>query len=83
MRSRLYSVISILVFAILYCYTAIGVFIVLIFAFLKMRKPITFLSQIWAKSVFLIMGKKFKVTWKGKYKERRKIYTCCQSCQPF
>jgi len=62
MRSRLYSVISILIFALLYCFTAIGVFIVLIFACLKMRKPITFLSQMWAKSVFLIMGKKFRLT---------------------
>jgi 1-acyl-sn-glycerol-3-phosphate acyltransferase len=61
MRSRLYSVISIPVFAILYCYTAIIVFIVLIFATLKLRKPIIFLSQLWAKSVFIIMGKKFKV----------------------
>ena len=61
MRSRLYSVISIPVFAILYCFTAIIVFIVLIFATLKLRRPISFLSQFWAKSVFLIMGKKFKV----------------------
>ena len=61
MRSRLYSVISIPVFAVLYSYTAIVVFIVLIFASLKLRKPIIFLSQLWAKSVFIIMGKKFKV----------------------
>jgi 1-acyl-sn-glycerol-3-phosphate acyltransferase len=61
MRSRLYPFISVLIFAILYCYTAIGVFIVLIFAFLGMRKPITFLSQVWAKSVFIIIGKKFRV----------------------
>ena len=61
MRSRLYSVISIPVFAILYCFTAIIVFIVLIFATLKLRSPISFLSQFWAKSAFIIMGKKFKV----------------------
>jgi 1-acyl-sn-glycerol-3-phosphate acyltransferase len=61
MRSRLYSVISIPVFAVLYCFTAIVVFIALIFASLKMRRPIRFLSQLWAKSVFVIMGKKFKV----------------------
>lgn len=61
MRSRLYSVISIPVFAVLYIFTAIIVFIVLIFASLRMRKPISFLSQLWARSVFIIMGKKFKV----------------------
>jgi len=61
MRLRLYSLISVLIFAILYCITAIGVFIVLIFASLKMRKPIKVISQLWAKSVFLLIGKKFKV----------------------
>jgi 1-acyl-sn-glycerol-3-phosphate acyltransferase len=29
-----------------------------------MRKPIYILSQLWAKSVFLIMGKKFRITGK-------------------
>lgn len=61
MRLRLYTLISILIFGVLYCFTAIGVFIVLIFATLKMREPIIVLSQLWAKSVFLIMGKKFVV----------------------
>ena len=61
MRSGLYSVISIPVFAILYCFTVLGVKIVSIFAALNMRKPIKFISQFWAKSVFLIIGKEFKV----------------------
>ena len=61
MRSRIYSILTIPVFAILYCYTALGVFIILLFAFLKMKQPIKVLSQLWAKTVFLIMGKKFKV----------------------
>jgi 1-acyl-sn-glycerol-3-phosphate acyltransferase len=61
MRLRPYAVISAIIFAILYCVTAIGVFIVLIFASLKMKKPIRVLTQLWAKSVFLIIGKKFKV----------------------
>jgi 1-acyl-sn-glycerol-3-phosphate acyltransferase len=33
----------------------------LIFASLKMKLPIKILSQLWAKTVFLIMGKKFRV----------------------
>jgi 1-acyl-sn-glycerol-3-phosphate acyltransferase len=64
MRSRLYAVLSILLFGILYCYTAVGVFIILIFAFLRMKGPIRFLTQLWAKSVFLILGKKFRVCGK-------------------
>lgn len=61
MRSKLYAIISILIFAILYCYTAIGVFLILILAFLRLRRPIRLLSQFWAKSVFFIMGKRLNV----------------------
>jgi 1-acyl-sn-glycerol-3-phosphate acyltransferase len=61
MRSKLYAVISILVFAILYCFTAIGVFIILIFAFLRLKGPIRLLSQFWAKSVFIIIGKRLHI----------------------
>ena len=64
MRSRLYAVISVPVFIVLYSYTAIGVFIILIFAWLNIKKPIAILSQIWAKSVFLIIGKKFHIQGK-------------------
>jgi 1-acyl-sn-glycerol-3-phosphate acyltransferase len=74
MRSRLYSVISILAFIILYCYTAIYVFIILIFAWLHLKRPIYILSQLWAKSVFLIIGKKFRVLGKENInKEKRYI----------
>jgi 1-acyl-sn-glycerol-3-phosphate acyltransferase len=69
MRSQLYALISIPVFAILYSYTAFGVFIILIFAWLNMKQPIRFLSQIWAKSVFLIMWKKFRIIGKENIKK--------------
>jgi 1-acyl-sn-glycerol-3-phosphate acyltransferase len=61
MRSRLYAVITILLFAILYCYTAIGVFIVLILSWLRLKSAVRFLTQLWAKSVFIILGKKIRV----------------------
>jgi 1-acyl-sn-glycerol-3-phosphate acyltransferase len=64
MRSRLSSVISVPVFALLYCYTAIWVFIILIFAWLHLKGPIRLFSQVWAKSVFVIIGKKLHVTGK-------------------
>ena len=72
MRSRLYAVISIPIFAILYCYTAIGVFIILIFAWLHLKRPIRILSKFWAKSVFLIIGKKFRVYGKENIKKEEK-----------
>jgi hypothetical protein len=45
MRSRLYPVFTIIIFGILYCYTAIGVLIVLILTFLHLKKPVRFLFQ--------------------------------------
>ncbi len=64
MRSRLYAILTIPVFGVLYCYTAIIVLVILILAWLNLKKPIHILSGIWAKSVFPLMGKKFNV--KGK-----------------
>lgn len=64
MRTRLYSVFSVPIFAILYCYTAVWVLIILIFAWLHMKKPISLISQFWAKSVFVIIGKKFIIQGK-------------------
>lgn len=61
MRSSFYSVKSVLLFGILYLYTAICVFIMLISGFLNLKKPIHSLSMFWAKSVFFILGKKFLV----------------------
>ncbi len=61
MRPKLYAVISVLLFAILYCFTAAGVVIILIFAFLRMRRPIRYLSRFWAKSVFFIIGKRLHI----------------------
>lgn len=64
MRSGIYSALTILLFGILYLYTAIGVIIVLIFALLHLKAPIRIISQFWAKSVFFILGKKFLVSGK-------------------
>ena len=61
MRSQLYAVISIILFTLLYCFTAICVFIILIFAWLNMKGAISSFSQLWAKTVFVIIGKKFRV----------------------
>jgi len=61
MRSQLSAVVSVPLFAILYVYTAIGVFIILIFAWLKMKGTIRFLSGIWAKTVFIIIGKRVHI----------------------
>jgi 1-acyl-sn-glycerol-3-phosphate acyltransferase len=61
MHPRLYPLFSVLIFGILYCYTAIGVLLVLIMAAFGLKKPVNALFQGWAKSVFCVMGKRFRV----------------------
>lgn len=72
MRSRYYAVISVILFGILYCYTAVGVLIVLVLSFLHLKRPVRFLMQMWAKSVFLILGKKFHISGKENIKKEKR-----------
>jgi len=64
MRSGLNKFLSVPVFAFLYCYTAAGVLIVVILSWLNAKKSVRFLCRIWAKSVFLMLGKKLPVIGK-------------------
>jgi 1-acyl-sn-glycerol-3-phosphate acyltransferase len=72
MRTRLYALLSIPLFAILYIDTAIAVTILLILAGLHLKGPIRFLSQMWAKSIFLIIGKRFSLYGKENIKKGEK-----------
>jgi 1-acyl-sn-glycerol-3-phosphate acyltransferase len=62
MRQLFYAIMSASVFGILYIYTAVVVVITLILALLNLKRPIHIISQIWAKSVFGIIGKKVRIT---------------------
>jgi 1-acyl-sn-glycerol-3-phosphate acyltransferase len=61
MRQRFFEVLTVLVFGILYVYTAIGVLLTLILSLIHLEGPVRIISQVWAKSVFIIMGKKINV----------------------
>jgi 1-acyl-sn-glycerol-3-phosphate acyltransferase len=52
------------VFTVLYLYTAVGVLLILVFSWLHMKRVIRVLIRLWAKSVFVIIGKKFIVQGK-------------------
>lgn len=72
MRSRLFALISIPVFGILYCFTAIVVLTLLLFAWLNIKGPIRLISEVWARSVFFIIGKKFRVHGKENINKEEK-----------
>ena len=72
MISGIYKILSIPVFAILYCYTAAGILIVVFLSWLNAKKPVRFLCMIWAKSVFLIIGKRLLIYGKENINKKEK-----------
>jgi len=64
MGSGINTFLTVPVYAILYSYTAVGVVLVFILSSFRAKKPVQLLCRIWAKSVFLVMGKKLSVRGK-------------------
>lgn len=62
--SRIYTLITIPAFGILYVYTGIGVLLMIILSWIKAKKPIQILTRVWARSIFLIMCKRLRVQGK-------------------
>ncbi len=62
MRQRhLYTIITIPVFGILYFLTACAVLIASLFAVSGMKNPVIYISWLWAKVVFWVLGKKLHI----------------------
>lgn len=59
--SGIYVLLTIPVFGLLYIYTAIGVLIVIPLTWLNLKRPVQLMTQVWAKSVFLAMGKNLRI----------------------
>jgi len=72
MRSGINTILTVTVFAILYSFTAVGVFIVIILSWFKAKKAIQFLCMIWSKSIFFLMGKNLRVIGKENIDKNRK-----------
>jgi 1-acyl-sn-glycerol-3-phosphate acyltransferase len=70
--SGIYTLLTVPLFGILYIYTAVGVILVLILSGINARKPVQLLSMVWAKSVFLIMFKRLRVTGKENINKKEK-----------
>jgi 1-acyl-sn-glycerol-3-phosphate acyltransferase len=60
-RIRIYSVLTVPAFGILYLFTALMIIIGMPFLFLRIKKTVLFLMQFWARSVFFIIGKRLHI----------------------
>lgn len=61
---RIHIILSAPVFLMLYTYTAVVVFVILILAVLRFQRGITVLMGFWAKSIFPLMDKKIHIEGK-------------------
>lgn len=68
-RIRIYTVLSVTAFGILYAFTSVIVLITIPFAFFRWKAGVRFLLKLWASNVFRIIGKKLHI--EGAEKIRR------------
>jgi len=67
-----YKILSIIVFVILYAYTAVVVIVLIILSWLRADKLIGVIARAWAKSVFLLMFKRLSVKGRDNIKKEEK-----------
>jgi len=72
MRSGINTILTVTVFALLYIFTAVGVFIVIVLLWFKAKKAVQFLCMIWAKSIFFMMGKNLTIIGKENIDKNKK-----------
>ena len=61
-RSHVYGAISVAVFFFLYLFTAFSVLLVLLVAPFNRSKPVRRIMRFWARTIFLMLGKRLRVT---------------------
>jgi 1-acyl-sn-glycerol-3-phosphate acyltransferase len=72
MRPRLFAFISIPLFGILYIFTAAIVLTCIILAWLRLKSLLRLLTQFWARMVFVLIGKKFRLCGKENIRKGEK-----------
>jgi 1-acyl-sn-glycerol-3-phosphate acyltransferase len=72
MSSGFKIILTVTVFAVLYTITAVGVVVVIILSWLKAKKVVQFLCMIWARFVFMMMGKKLRISGRENIKKDEK-----------
>jgi 1-acyl-sn-glycerol-3-phosphate acyltransferase len=71
-RIRIYTFLTVLAFGVLYLFTGLIVIILVPLAFLRQKRAVRLVMQFWAKSAFLIIGKKLHIEGKENIKKTGK-----------
>ncbi len=68
-KIRIYTFLTVLAFGVLYLFTGLVVIILILLSLLRLKRPVRLVMQFWAKSAFLIIGKKLYVEGKENIKK--------------
>jgi 1-acyl-sn-glycerol-3-phosphate acyltransferase len=71
-RIRVYTFLTVSAFGILYLFTGIMIIIGMPVVFLRIKKAVRFLMRLWARAVFLLIGKKLHVEGMDRIKKNGK-----------
>ena len=71
-RIRIYTFLTVLAFGVLYLFTGLIVIVLVPLAFLRQKRAVRLIMQFWAKSAFLIIGKKLYIEGKENIKKTGK-----------
>lgn len=72
MRSYIYSIVSVPIFALLYFFTALVVFILLVFAQFNWERAVRAGINFWAQTVFIMIGKRLRITGLEHFDKKKK-----------
>jgi len=72
MRSYIYSIVSVPIFALLYFFTALIVFILLIFAQFNWERAVRAGINFWARTVFIMIGKRLRINGLENFDKKKK-----------
>ena len=71
-RIRIYTFLTVLAFGVLYLFTGLVVIVLVPLAFLRQKRAVRLVMQFWAKSAFIIIGKKLHIEGKENIKKTGK-----------
>ncbi len=71
-RIRIYTFLTVLAFGVLYIFTGLVVIVLVPLAFLRQKRAVRLVMQFWAKSAFIIIGKKLHIEGKENIKKTGK-----------
>gem|GEM_PF-243918 len=72
MSRKIYTILTVPIFGLLYIYTAVGVLFVIPLTWINARKPVHIMVKYWAKSVFLVMFKRIRIEGKENLNKKDK-----------